>query len=103
MSFTLLVLVYPFERGVSSFIILHHSDYEYLKYVVADIQKKSAPLKENFEKCSRLCELYSEIAKTYYEISRGDYISRLVEERKINKIKQEKDEMSGIRITRCKE
>ena len=90
MSFTLLVLVYPFERGVSSFIILHHSDYEYLKYVVADIQKKSAPLKENFEKCSRLCELYSEIAKTYYEISRGDYISRLVEERKINKIKQEK-------------
>ena len=24
MSFTLLVLVYPFERGVSSFIIQHH-------------------------------------------------------------------------------
>jgi len=62
--------------------ITTRSDYEYLKSVVADTQKKTAPLKENFEKCSRLCELYSEIAKTYYEISRGDYISRLVDEQR---------------------
>ena len=62
--------------------IVSRSDFEYLKSVVADTQKKSAPLKENFEKCSRLCELYSEIAKTYYEISKGDYIARLVEEQR---------------------
>ncbi len=62
--------------------ITTRSDYEYLKSVVADTQKKTAPLKENFEKCIRLCELYSEIAKTYYEISRGDYISQLVEEKR---------------------
>ena len=62
--------------------ILSRSDYEYLKSVVADTQKKAAPLKENFEKCSILCELYSEIAKTYYEISKGDYIARLVEEQR---------------------
>mgnify|MGYP001033324271 CR=1 FL=1 len=62
--------------------ITSRSDYEYLKSVVSDTQKKAAPLKENFEKCSRLCELYSEIAKTYYEISRGDYISRLVDEQR---------------------
>ena len=60
--------------------IVSRSDYEYLKAVVADTQKKTAPLKENFERCSKLCDLYSEIAKTYYEISKGDYISRLVEE-----------------------
>ncbi len=65
--------------------ITSRSDYEYLKSVVADTQKKVAPLKENFERCSKLCELYSEIAKTYYEISKGDYISRLVEEERKNK------------------
>lgn len=60
--------------------ITSRPDFEYLKSVVADTEQKTAPLKENFEKCSRLYDLYSEIAKTYYEISRGDYISRLVEE-----------------------
>ncbi len=56
------------------------SDYEYLKTVIADTKQKAAPLKEKFERCRQLCELYSDIAKTYYDISRGDYISRLVEE-----------------------
>ena len=51
--------------------IVSRSDYEYLKSIVADTQKKAAPFKENFERCSKLCELYSEIAKTYYEISKG--------------------------------
>ena len=60
--------------------ISSRSDYEYLKSVIADTQKKAAPLKDNFEKCRRLYELYSEIAKTYNEISKGDYIARLVEE-----------------------
>ncbi len=59
--------------------ITSRSAYEYLKSVIADIEQKAAPLKENFEKCSRLYDIYSDIAKTYYEISRGDYISRLVE------------------------
>ncbi len=58
------------------------SDYEYLKSVIVDTQKKTAPLKENFERCRQLYELYSEIAKTYYEISKGDYISRLIEEQR---------------------
>lgn len=61
--------------------IVNRSDFEYLKSVVADTQKKAALLKENFERCSQLYELYSEISKTYYEISRGDYIARLVEEK----------------------
>lgn len=60
------------------------SDYEYLKTVIADTKQKAAPLKENFKRCSRFCELYSDIAKTYYEISQGDYISRLVNEKHLN-------------------
>lgn len=48
-------------------------------------RKKAAPLKEKFERCRQRCELYSEIAKTYYDISQGDYISRLVEEERQNR------------------
>lgn len=60
--------------------IVTRLDYKYLKSVITDTEQKAAPLKENFEKCSRFYELYSDIAKTYYDLSRGDYISRLVEE-----------------------
>ncbi len=60
--------------------ISSRSDFEYLKSVIVDTQKKTAPLKENFERCRQFCDLYSEIAKTYYEISKGDYITRLVDE-----------------------
>ena len=55
------------------------SDFEYLKYVIAYTEPKAAPIKENLEKCSRLYNIYSDIVKTYYEISRGDYITKLVE------------------------
>lgn len=76
--------------------ITNRSDYEYLKTVVADTQKKTALIKENFEKCRRLCDIYSEIAKTYYEISREDYISRLVEEqRKTIRTDQNKADRNG--------
>lgn len=63
--------------------IVSYSDYEYLKSVIADTEQKAAPLKNSFEKCSQLYELYSDIAKTYYDLSQGDYISRLVEEKRI--------------------
>lgn len=49
--------------------ITTHSDYEYFKAVIANTEQKATPLKENFEKCSRLYEPYSKITKTYYEIS----------------------------------
>lgn len=65
--------------------ITSRSDYEYLKSVISDTKQKAALLKENFEKCSGLYDLYSEISKTYYKISQGDYISRLVEEERKNR------------------
>lgn len=65
--------------------IQSRSNYDYLKNVISENTQKTAPLKEKFERCRQLCELYSGIAKTYYEISRGDYISRLVEEERQNR------------------
>lgn len=62
--------------------IQSRSDYEYLKNVNSETAQKSAPLKEKFERCKQLCELYLEIAKTYHIISRGDFISKLVEEQR---------------------
>ena len=65
--------------------ITSRPDFEYLKSVISDTEQKVAPLKENFEKCSRFYDIYSDFAKTYYEISQGDYISRLVEEGRQNR------------------
>ena len=38
--------------------------------------------KDNLESCRKRYDVYSDIAKTYAEIPRGDYISDLVEEEK---------------------
>ena len=65
--------------------IQSRSDYDYLKNVVSETAQKTAPLKEKIERCRHLCELYSDIAKTYYDISQGDYISRLIEEERLNR------------------
>jgi len=37
-------------------------------------------LKYSFENCKQLYEVYADIAHTYYDISSGDYILRLVAE-----------------------
>lgn len=65
--------------------IRSRSDYDDLKNVISETAQKSALLKEKFERCKQLCELYSDISKTYYDISQGDYISRLVEEERQNR------------------
>ena len=60
--------------------ICDRSDYEHLKSIQQETDKKIAALKDNFKDCKHLYEVYADIAKTYYDISKGDYISRLVEE-----------------------
>ena len=75
--------------------IRSRSDYDYLKNIVSETAQKNAPLKEKFERCRQLCELYSDIAKTYYDISQGNYISRLVEEERQNR---ERNRHSNKRI-----
>ena len=76
--------------------IRSRSDYDYLKKVNSEAEQNAAPLKENFERCRQLYDLYSDIAKTYHKISQGDYISRLVEEqRKAIRIDQKKADRNG--------
>ena len=62
------------------------SDYEQLKAVQRETDKKITALKDNFKDCKHLYEVYADIAKTYYDISKGDYISRLIEEERKRRV-----------------
>jgi hypothetical protein len=74
--------------------IQSHSDYDRLKVLQQETDKKTTALKNSFENCYRLYNTYSDIEKTYYEISKGDYVSNLVaEEQK----KRERDEQQKKR------
>ena len=84
-----------YRTVLESHNIQSRSDYDYLKNAIYETAQKAASLKEKFERCRRLCELYSDIAKTYYDISRGDYISRLVEEERQSR---ERNNRSNKRI-----
>lgn len=62
--------------------ISDRSDYEHLKAVRQETDKKIAVLKKTFEDCEGMYEVYRDIADTYYSIAKGDYISKLVEEKR---------------------
>ena len=71
--------------------ISDRSDFERLKAVQLETNKKISVLKKTFEDCGEMYEVYKDIANTYYFISKGDYVSKLVEkERKINKNRKTK-------------
>ncbi len=65
------------KNGINS-----HEKYQRLKQLQCDTKQKISALNSNFENCKRLYDVYADIAKTYREISKGDYISWLVEEKK---------------------
>lgn len=58
------------------------SDFEYLKGVIEDTEKKAAPVKEHYNICVELLREYNDVAETYEKISKGDYISNLIEQQK---------------------
>ena len=62
--------------------ISDRADYDRLKAVQQETEKKISALKNSFENCKQIYDVYSDIAKTYYDISKGDYISRLIEQEK---------------------
>jgi len=62
--------------------ICSREDFEHLKQLQSDTKQKISALNNNFESCKKLYGVYADIAKTYHEILKGDYISRLVEEKK---------------------
>ena len=67
--------------------IKSRSDLERIKAVARETDKKIATLKNSFENCKQLYEVYADIAKTYNEISKGDYVSKLVEEERKKRVK----------------
>lgn len=62
--------------------IKSRSDCDRVKAFHRETSEKIAVLKSNFENCKRLYDIYSDIAKTYYDISKGDFISSLISEKK---------------------
>ena len=60
--------------------ISDRSDFEHLKAVWQETDKKNAALKKTFEGCEEMYEVYRDIADTYYSIAKGDYVSKLIEE-----------------------
>ena len=60
--------------------IISDADADRLRKGIAEKGKKISALKENLEGCRQRYDVYSDIAKTYAEITKGDYLSNLVEE-----------------------
>lgn len=58
------------------------ADIDRLREKTEKLNKKISALKENLEGCRQRYDVYSDIAKTYADISQGDYISKMVEEEK---------------------
>ncbi len=61
-------------------------DYDRLKSEQSEIDKKIAALKNNFKNYENAYRVYFDIADTYRQISVGDYVYNLIEERKHLKI-----------------
>ena len=64
------------------------SDYDYLKKVTTETEQKAATIKEHYNRCADLLRKYSEIAETYREITQGDYISKLIEQKRKQDVPQ---------------
>ena len=60
--------------------ILNPADADTLRRNVESLVKRIGGMKESLEKCRQQYEVYCDIRDTYYEISKGDYLSNLVEE-----------------------
>ena len=56
------------------------ADYDLLRNQTYSLQSKINSLKDTLEKTRQRYDVYCDISKTYGEISKGDYISNLVEE-----------------------
>ena len=59
------------------------ADYDLLKNQTYSLQAKINALKDILEKTHQRYDVYCDISKTYGEISKGDYISNLVEEERM--------------------
>ena len=68
------------------------TDVDRLRECTKKLSKRISALKDKLEGCKQRYEVYSYIFKTYAEISKGDYISKLVEEEKLRRKQQSRKE-----------
>ncbi len=68
-------------------------DIEHIRALKQSHEEKVIVLSEQFNQCKKLYDAYTNVANTYYEISKGDYISRLVDEFK-KKQEEEKQQQN---------
>ncbi|MBR1765141.1 MAG: relaxase/mobilization nuclease domain-containing protein [Ruminococcus sp.] len=66
------------------------ADFDRLCKDISKMSKKISALKENLESCRQRYDVYSDIAKTYAEISKWDYLSNLVEDERKRREKEAK-------------
>ena len=60
--------------------IAGRADLDRLKAKLQETDNQIVSLKEPLRKCQQTYTVYADIAKTYREISQGDYIFKLLEE-----------------------
>lgn len=69
-----------FSQTVERIHVSDESDIERVRTLKANVDERAAALASEFHDLEERYTTYSEIVKTYYEISQGDYISKLVEQ-----------------------
>ena len=82
------------RQSVENHTIHSKGDVDRLKTTLRESDKKLNEMREKLKRCQQLYAVYSDIAKTYREISKGDYISNLVQE------KQKEEERKQTRAAR---
>lgn len=76
-----------FSQNVERIYVPDENDIERVSTLKANVDKKAETLAAEFHNLEEHYTTYSEIVKTYYEISQGDYISKLAEQEHKNRRK----------------
>lgn len=79
-----------YTQTVERVHVSDESDIESIRNLKNTIDQKIDTLTQNFRVLENRFNTYSDIAKTYYEISKGDYISQLIDEQKRNEHREKK-------------
>ena len=68
------------KRAMADNGICTQADFDQLKEQVGILDRKIATMKDSLDKCRQQYDVFRDIRDTYYNISKGDYISNLVDE-----------------------
>jgi DNA-binding PadR family transcriptional regulator len=68
------------KRAMADNGICTQADFDQLKEQVGILDRKIGTLKDSLDKCRQQYDVFRDIRDTYYNISKGDYVSDLVEE-----------------------